>query len=288
MNFSTDYIKEEVDSDEEEVNEPSKDFSLGYVKTEPNISHCKVKDENLEEKSEEIGERPPVKKFECNHCSASFMWMGELRKHKLLLHGGYVCHICKKKLISISNLRCHKKKKHGIVNVYECEICGLSFPHAEGLANHDRTHKISANCRKWKCFGSPADGMRHNCPEFKDQYGCAACGRFFPTKKGLKSHINKVHCELSCTVCYLKFSSRSRLRLHLAEHTDLVCQKCNESFDDVDQLEKHSEKHLQVHCEQCSTNSAGRRRSSRHMSLRSCKSRQYAVPSKKMMFGTEG
>ncbi|KAL0276955.1 UNVERIFIED_CONTAM: hypothetical protein PYX00_004405 [Menopon gallinae] len=282
-----DYIKEEVDVCEENDREPSDNCNLGYTATEADILEHResAKDGNSEDGGGENDQRTG-KKFECNHCPASFMWMGELRKHKLICHGGYVCHICKKKLININNLRCHKKKKHGIVNVYECEICGSAFPHGQGLANHGRVHKTSANCQNCNCFGSPTNGIRHNCPEYRDQFGCTACGKFFPTKSGLKSHVSKMHCELSCTVCYLKFSSRSRLRLHLMEHADLVCRECNETFEDVDSLEKHNEKHLRVHCQECNTNFANRRRFNRHVSLLSCKSQNSAPSRVKMMVDT--
>uniref|UniRef100_A0A182FAG5 C2H2-type domain-containing protein n=1 Tax=Anopheles albimanus TaxID=7167 RepID=A0A182FAG5_ANOAL len=62
-------------------------------------------------------------------------------------------------------------------------------------------------------------------------YYCAACEKYFITKRGMMQHTAAIHRDasetFSCDICQRSFTTRSNYQNHMRYHKDYVCNFCN-------------------------------------------------------------
>lgn len=110
------------------------------------------------------------------------------------------CHDCGIELLTLKELRIHKKECHEIKK--KCNTCDTVFNDSISYREHiAKIHPIE----------------------------CTICGKFFPTKAAANTHA-KSHLKLKpyqCTVCDKSFVSRIKLSDHNNTHTGETPYKCN-------------------------------------------------------------
>ena len=87
--------------------------------------------------------------------------------------------------------------------------------------------------------------------ENKKKVQCPVCKNLFSNKSNLKTHILSIHDKIlpyKCpySECTKKYSSKSRLNVHIRTHTGVKpykCKICNKSFNDNGNLKAHLSRH---------------------------------------------
>ena len=77
-----------------------------------------------------------------SHCSESFRWRIQLKRHLLKSHNEgtwFTCHICQKKCSEENYLRIHIQRHEG-VKPYVCDECQKCFCTATELKRHQLVH----------------------------------------------------------------------------------------------------------------------------------------------------
>lgn len=146
--------------------------------------------------------------------------------------GDHVCDICNKRFKTrqkvFRHMWVHRKK------MFNCEVCGLSFPGVRYLDEHRLALHPS-----------------------KAPFACDTCGKSFMSKQGLTEH-SRLHKGWSdqyyCNYCEKFFSSRQGFTIHGRIHTGerpYGCKYCPKSFRDGGTLKKHERIHTGERPHEC-------------------------------------
>ncbi|XP_045456398.1 zinc finger protein OZF-like [Melitaea cinxia] len=165
------------------------------------------------------------RRYECIECGIRHNYVEEILKHYNEKHRGiktiYSCKLCDFSAESHKVYRYHWEK-HRTTNV-ECELCGTTFVHKNGLRNHMSTV--------------------HG--QIKRMYSCAECGKQYRAKSGLAAHA-AIHAPSPayCADCDADFTSQLTLKHHLKHHSKhnerrFECNECDAKFIVKKSLQDH-------------------------------------------------
>lgn len=192
-------------------------------------------DENKEH-SCEYAHVDDVKLVHCRVCMKivkKSIFNGHMETHSEI---PWVCKICDKVVATSRALKLHTMT-HSTEKPLKCTDCDETFMSKVVLDHHMRFHGKG--------------------PKFMQ---CETCFKEFSTKITLKSHIEKVHLDISkCEVCKEMFSSREILKEHIqSTHAPSICLVCERSFALPRYLKMHMKLHSsnddgsRINCQFCS------------------------------------
>ncbi|KAH9633943.1 hypothetical protein HF086_015147 [Spodoptera exigua] len=172
--------------------------------------------------------------LKCRHCSKSFKYDSERRRHEQSHSPQFQCKICSKNFSFISALRRHEKQ-HERTGTVQCTECSREFRDNILLKRHI----------KYAHGGT---------------YTCAKCTAVFSSEPALKTHM-KTHrsqserrYQCSFTGCSKKFNFAHHLKHHEMTHTNTkqhFCKICNKGFIQSHHLKTHMKTHTSdssLHC----------------------------------------
>ncbi|XP_076810369.1 uncharacterized protein LOC143453106 [Clavelina lepadiformis] len=141
--------------------------------------------------------------YKCSDCDRMFHREAHLRFHQYSHKNsdkGYQCNICKKYLVSSSNLRLHMKIHTG-EKAFVCKICNKSFVFPNDLKRHTRTHtgEKPFKCKVCKKSFSRRDNLKlheYTHSDDKKPYPCTICSRSFTCPSYLMTHYAKAHADI--------------------------------------------------------------------------------------------
>ncbi|XP_031636744.1 zinc finger protein 33B-like [Contarinia nasturtii] len=187
----------------------------------------------------------------------------------------YECYMCRTSISSVSNLKRHHDRFHG-VKTFQCNICFKRFPVKFSLDIHQRSHSGS---KPFKCevcrrnFATQNNLRRHNTScrldRSKDEeksiaQGIAAHGHFecylckftSTTNHDLKTHFVKhiPKTAYSCNICRKEFKIQAHLVQHMNVHTTqkYICDICKNRFTSKRNLKRHKKLHSREGLFKCS------------------------------------
>lgn len=155
----------------------------------------------------------------------------------------YMCPQCARKFLNPMDYFRHHQW-HQIKREFTCDRCGYSAPTREALTFHMRSvHHENRTCRYPCDMCSSVLSSKFSLREHlaathgtERPYVCERCGKDFPTKVRLQSHI-RTHLfgsQLSisekrygCDLCGKEFKKKQTLRDHLAVHTGVRNEPCS-------------------------------------------------------------
>ncbi|KAJ8407045.1 hypothetical protein AAFF_G00293210 [Aldrovandia affinis] len=101
------------------------------------------------EEQEEAGVRPQPAQYPCPECEASFPATSQLRAHKKEKHGrpppprkAHACKDCEESFSRPEQLEAHTSRVHSLGR-HTCPTCGKSFGRENSLKAHQQTHTIT-------------------------------------------------------------------------------------------------------------------------------------------------
>ncbi|XP_071393993.1 zinc finger protein 98-like [Centroberyx affinis] len=140
----------------------------------------------------------------------------------------------------------------------ECERCGMLFPSAQRLADHQRkAHPVCGVCGI--LFTGVLKLREH---EIKTHrllpYSCEYCQKSFSHKAHRNLHVKARHTgekTCHCDICGKGYSCVSILKTHRLTHFDktFICDVCGKSFFHACHLTRHKHVHREVRPYRCST-----------------------------------
>ncbi|XP_069579884.1 zinc finger protein 627-like [Brachyistius frenatus] len=154
--------------------------------------------------------------------------------------------------------RRRKKKPTAAETHLRCSRCGMLFPNAERLADHDRkSHPACSVC------GSLFPGiLKLREHETKEHgllpYACDYCPKRFNHKAHRNLHVKARHTgekTCHCDICGKGYSCVSVLKTHRTTHFDktFICDVCGKSFYHSCHLTRHKLVHQEARPHRCST-----------------------------------
>jgi hypothetical protein len=189
----------------------------------------------------------------CPECNLSFKTDDDYRRH-LLVHV-FKCRICGLTLENEMSFLVHVKG-HGESNTqqpYHCFLCDKQFSHVSHLTRHVLTHPDEQPFECVECgkrFARKGHLTRHMTMHSKCRpYTCQDCGKTFAHRTHLRRH-EIVHSGLrphKCRVCQQSFSRKSSLSRHYFIHTTekpFVCPVCEKGFNRKGRLKNHLKIHI--------------------------------------------
>ena len=149
------------------------------------------------------------------------------------------CDICSTGFISQGKLNRHKRSHTG-ERPYKCDICGKSFRQSAHLKEHISVHNEE---RPVSC-----DFCSKN---FKSKYHLNKHIKWCDVNpdsqtKPMKEEYSKMGVDMTCSHCYMVFSSKKDLKVHFSSHNMYECQKCLKTFMTQRTLIKHSKEHSNI------------------------------------------
>ncbi|XP_041644758.1 zinc finger protein 708-like [Cheilinus undulatus] len=139
-----------------------------------------------------------------------------------------------------------------------CFQCGMLFPNAERLSDHQRkSHPMCLVCGK--TFTGILRLREHEIKDHRLQpYACEYCPKRFNHKPHLNLHIKCRHTgekSCHCDICGKGYSSISMLKTHKMTHFEkkFTCDVCGRSFYHACHLTRHKLVHEDVRPHKCST-----------------------------------
>ena len=136
----------------------------------------------------------------------------------------YECSYCLKEFVKILNFGNHIKKDHENIKDHKCDSCDKIF---EGDVNkfiehirttHKKNNDIDFNAKCETCgkvFTKSKKVFEKHLKSHEQRLDCELCGKIFRNKLVLKRHIRHVHEKLKphiCDVCGKAFTEKTWLR----------------------------------------------------------------------------
>lgn len=172
--------------------------------------------------------------YVCNSCSRKFFDPMDYFRHQQRHHikSEFTCDRCGHTLASKNSLRFHMRNVHrDIMSQFMCDQCNSVLSSQFALREHQ--------------------AAIHNTERI---YMCERCGKDFPTKKRLQTHLrshlfgSKHSVSYACAQCGKEFKKKETLRNHLAVHSgikNVACPECGKLF--YSKMSAYFHK-LHVHC----------------------------------------
>jgi transcription elongation factor Elf1 len=117
------------------------------------------------------------------------------KEHYVVTSKGYnssECPHCKEEIISTS-LKSHLSRFHGNLMPFQCQLCGKGFQSVSGLHHHTLAH----------------EGRK---------FMCTICDSRFNQKSHLKTHLNKIHKLVQCSICSQIFGIGPEFNQHMLQN----------------------------------------------------------------------
>ncbi|KAL5278007.1 hypothetical protein ACFFRR_002947 [Megaselia abdita] len=177
--------------------------------------------------------RDATQVFQCQHCNKNFSTKTNLVRHEHIHTGSkkFQCKICGNCFTQSGSLKQHMYIHTG-ERPFVCKDCGRSFTQSKSLKFHMRRHTG------------------------EKPFSCDFCNITFRQRDGLKRHVAVKHNKLFkdnpknvCPHCLKKFTTMSRLQLHVKGHLEkgelFKCdlESCNELFSTAEDLRLHEFDH---------------------------------------------
>lgn len=232
------WIREELDSDNEEKGFPCKTCGKSYDTKKSLFKHqqnahnekCTKCDELCTcDEEEKIQQEPSKQLYRCDECKKSFENELRLQKH-LRIHERakeqqdvnfkrFLCHICSKTFRQNTGLVFHMRTHTGY-KPHVCKYCGRGFTSNSNCINHERTH---TGDRPFVChfcsaaFAKSCTLKAHITTHTGEaNYHCKTCGKSFRRLKYLKEHkfTHTGEKPYACKICGTAYSHSGSLFVH--------------------------------------------------------------------------
>ncbi|XP_017878730.1 oocyte zinc finger protein XlCOF6-like [Ceratina calcarata] len=232
------WIREELDSDNEEKGFPCKTCGKSYDTKKSLFKHLQnVHNEKCTkcgkictcDEKEKIQQKPNKKSYRCDKCDKSFENELKLQKH-LRIHERakeqqdvnfkrFLCHICSKTFRQNTGLMFHMRTHTGY-KPHVCKYCGRGFTSNSNCINHERTH---TGDRPFVChfcsaaFAKSCTLKAHITTHTGEaNYHCKTCGKSFRRLKYLKEHefTHTGEKPYACKICGTAYSHSGSLFVH--------------------------------------------------------------------------
>ncbi|XP_015509926.1 transcriptional repressor CTCFL isoform X1 [Neodiprion lecontei] len=161
----------------------------------------------------------------CSICGKIYSRMDKCQVHVWghLNMKPYCCKSCDFVTLTVSNIRCHIRKRHLKIKPFHCNLCEKSYGTAVLLEEHINSHT----------------GAK--------PYKCKICDFATSNRQVLSYHktTHKPAKDISCEVCGKKFFSNCRMRAHMIVHKkdrSLICKLCSTYLCNAEALKKHYDK----------------------------------------------
>lgn len=162
----------------------------------------------------------------CNICSKSFTKAYSLTRHKAVHTGNrpFKCANCNYAFIQKSDLKRHEVTHTDEFN-FKCTFCTRVFQTKKSLQGHqlvhssDRPHDCKVCSKTFKLESMLKFHQNLHKPEKDFSFKCDTCGKTFPTKTHINSHI-KAHFNaklFACNLCKFTYSTIARFGHHFRE-----------------------------------------------------------------------
>ncbi|XP_046744964.1 zinc finger and BTB domain-containing protein 11-like isoform X2 [Diprion similis] len=217
----------------------------------------------------------------------------------------YCCKSCDFVTLTVSNIRCHIRKRHLKIKPfhcnlcekrygtavlleehinshtgakpYKCKVCDFATSNRQVLSYHKTTHKPAKDISCEVCgkkFFSNCRMRAHMIVHNKDRsLMCRLCSTYLCNAEALKKHYDKVHTrDYVCSVCGVRTRSKKALTNHENVHSaaKYSCPLCSNVYKSKHMLKEHILKHQGIRkykCELCQKSFAQQSHISAHMSV---------------------
>ncbi|KAJ8733806.1 hypothetical protein PYW07_014357 [Mythimna separata] len=194
--------------------------------------------------------------LKCRHCSKSFKYDSERRRHEQSHSPQFQCKVCSKNFSFISALHRHEKQ-HERTGSVQCSECGREFRDNILLKRHTKyAHGGTYTCTKCSAVFSSEPALSTHMKTHKSQserrYQCSftGCSKKFNFAHHLKHH-ELTHTNTKqhyCKICNKGFIQSHHLKTHLKTHTSdtsLYCSfaDCGKKFATAYAKKRHLAKH---------------------------------------------
>jgi KRAB domain-containing zinc finger protein len=163
-----------------------------------------------------------IKKFNCDHCNASFVMkyhlVQHMRKHQSVKQ--FNCQQCKRGFNQSQNYKTHLQSHSNNPRPFQCDLCPKNFPKKQDAQRHlMATHtQISFKCdkcnftTKWKTVLISHKQTHSSAKPFS----CQVCEKKFKTKAHVQRHqsVHKTTKDFECKTCGKMFGRRDHLKQH--------------------------------------------------------------------------
>ena len=186
-----------------------------------------------------ISNHPDAKVYSCPFCDAKYLKRLGFEKHISKVHPEHDSDISHTSI----------KGSHRT-----CPVCKIVFKTRGLMMNHltivhpqqkiQKIHSCSLCNEKFRTFNGLQIHVFH-CHERKvTDLGCSFCGKEFPSKMDLKSHIAIEHKDkkYECSKCDTSYLHQRTLMFHIEqvhEEKKHQCTTCGEIFESIGRLETH-------------------------------------------------
>jgi uncharacterized Zn-finger protein len=240
-------------------------------KTEKQKKFCKICQTfqtNLNRHDQRIHQK--IRPYACDYCGKDFYSKPRVVQH-MEIHQKYrekkfSCLTCNQKFLTEVNLKNHTKKRHLMIGVVFCEICGQGQQSPAMYRIHRLRHGQERNflCQQCPYTGKTGSDLKDHVlrahPEPNNIFTCNHCDKEFNTSRKLRRHIRNQHTrkEISCNYenCDRSFLTNNDLQIHIRyQHLGIKnyeCKTCGSSFNNSTKLDRHIlSVHVQFkfHCE---------------------------------------
>lgn len=237
------WIREELDSDNEEKGFPCKICGKSYDTKRSLLKHQLNAHNSKEERCVNCGDNCTcdekdkdqqkvnkiVKPYHCEECNKSFEKEVKLQRHARIHERAkeqedanfkrYLCHICSKTFRQNTGLMFHMRTHTGY-KPHVCKYCGRGFTSNSNCINHERTH---TGDRPFVChfcsaaFAKSCTLKAHITTHTGEaNYHCKTCGKSFRRLKYLKEHrfTHTGEKPYACKICGTAYSHNGSLFVH--------------------------------------------------------------------------
>uniref|UniRef100_A0A8D8CU77 Zinc finger protein 567 n=2 Tax=Culex pipiens TaxID=7175 RepID=A0A8D8CU77_CULPI len=173
----------------------------------------------------------------CEVCGKVFKSKKLLGRHVSKVHEKaeqVECHICHKKLVTLTALRAHLSTMHS-TEQFQCKYCPRLYPSKTSLTYHEKQHELKPNYTEtmsnhWRQYYT-VEGEKGS-----EVRTCTLCGLVLGKAIGkhyTNKHFPQAKRDHRCDQCSAVFRHKKDLEVHVLEHTHgkfLKCPICGKEF----------------------------------------------------------